>query len=291
MTESSTRIACLAVLTALAVAACSDSLTTSGMADELTSDVGSALRDEVEASVSAFTMSSALTPVGTIQATSEASLLATACVSPSSGTDTDGDGVPDDANFVFTAPPCRFTGWRGGTLEVVGQLRVRDPVPATAGFGYEATLTLLRTRFNAADGSDLYDVTRNGTRSLSGSVNGLLLTSDLQIIRTGNPDAAIDKQWAVSYTPATSLQINAALPSGGLDIAGTVSWSRGTENLELTVTTSTPLHYNADCTDTVQRIDGGELRATGTFDDHDGYIRVRWTDCGREPQLSFVSTE
>jgi hypothetical protein len=173
----------------------------------------------------------------------------------------------------------------------VGQLRVRDPVPSTAGFGYEATLTLLRTRFNAADGSDLYDVTRNGTRSLSGSVNGLLLTADLQIIRTGNPDVAIDKQWAVNYTPATPLQINGPLPTGALDIAGTFSWSRAAENFELTVTTPTPLHYNADCTDTVQRIDSGELHAAGTFDGREGYVRVRWTECGREPQLSFVSEE
>jgi hypothetical protein len=293
MIESSTRTTCLAVLTALAVTGCSDNLSTSGVPDELTTDIGSTLRDEVEASVNAFTIGSVLAPVGTTQAASEASLVAAACVSPSSPADTDGDGVPDDATFIFTAPPCRFTGWRGGTLDIVGQIRVQDPVPATAGFGYETTMTGLRFRFTNADASTIYDVTRNGTRTLSGSTAGLLLTAELQIIRTftGHPDAAVDKQWAVSYTPAGPLQINGALPSGGLDIAGTVDWIRGAEHFVITVTTPTPLHYNADCTDTVQRIDSGELHAAGTFDEREGYVRVRWTECGREPQLSFVPVE
>ena len=88
------------------------------------------------------------------------------------------------------------------------------------------------------------------------------------MIRTfaGQPDAAIDEQWTVNYTPATPLQINGPLPSGTLDIAGTMNWTRGTEDFALAVTTPTPLHYNAGCTDTVQRIDAGELHAAGTFE-------------------------
>jgi hypothetical protein len=290
---ASIRAACLGVLTVLFAIGCSDNLSTSGMPDELTTDIGSTLRDEVEASVNAFTVGSVLAPVGTTQAASGASLVAAACVSPSSPADTDGDGVPDDATFIFTAPPCRFTGWRGGTLDIVGQIRVQDPLPSAAGFGYETTMTGLRFRFTNSDASTIYDVTRNGTHTLSGSTTGLLLTAELQIIRTftGHPDAAVDKQWAVTYTPAGQLQINGALPSGGLDIAGTVDWIRGTEHFVITVTTPTPLHYNADCTDTVQRIDGGELHAASTFDERDGYVRVRWTECGREPQLSFVPVE
>ena len=55
----------------------------------------------------------------------------------------------------------------------------------------------------------------------------------------------------MSYTPEPPLQINQPIPSGTLDIAGTMDWTRGTENFDLTVTTPTPLHYNAGCTDTV----------------------------------------
>jgi hypothetical protein len=292
MTQSRTRLTVLAAaLTAFAALGCKAEISSgSGPADELTSDVGASFRDEVEAGVGALTLGSALDPIGTTQAAGQAaSLLAAPCVSPSTPADNDGDGVPDDATYLFTAPPCRFTGWRGGTLDIVGQLRVRDPAPSNAGFGYEATITGLRSRFTSANSEVIYDVTRNGTRTLSGSVAGLLLTAQLQVVRTfaGHPDAAIDKQWAVNYTPATPLQINGTLPTGSLDIAGTLHWSRGAENLSLVVTTPASLHYNADCTDTVQRIDGGELRLAGTFDGTDGYIRVRWSECGKEPSFDF----
>ena len=44
----------------------------------------------------------------------------------------------------------------------------------------------------------------------------------------------------------------------------------------------------AACTDTAQRIDAGVLRASGTFDGMTGYIRVRWTECGKDPEVRFV---
>ena len=296
MIESRARLTFLAAtLTAFAMLGCRAEISSgSGPADEITGDVGASFRDEVEAGLSALTLGSALDPLGTTLAAATAtSIMAAPCVSPSTATDSDGDGVPDDATYLFTAPPCRFTGWRGGTLDIVGQLRIQDPAPSSAGFGYEATLTGLRSRFTSADSKVIYDVTRNGTRSLSGSTAGLLLTTDLQVVRTfaGHPDAAIDKQWVVNYTPAAPLQINEPLPSGALDIAGTADWTRGTEQFTLVVTTPTPLQYDASCTDTVQRIKAGELHAAGTFGDMKGFVRVRWTRCGEEPRFTFESTE
>ncbi len=284
-----------ATITCAGLASCGgDILTGSGPADELTNDVGVTVRDEVEAALSSLTLGSALDPIGTTQAPPEAaSLLVVPCVTPSSATDSDGDGVPDDATYLFVAPPCRFTGWRGGTLDIVGSLRIQDPAPSDAGFGYEATLTGLRSRFTNAGNDVIYDVTRNGTRTLSGSVSGLLLTANLQVIRTfaGNPDAAVDKQWTLNFTPVAPLQINGALPSGLLDIAGTVDWTRGTEHFDLIVTTPTPLQYDASCTDTVQRIRAGELHAAGTFGEMDGVVIVTWRECGSEPRFSFESSE
>jgi hypothetical protein len=296
MTQSGTRLAILAVtITAFAALGCNAEITSgAGPANELTGDIGLTLRDEVEAGLGALTPGSALAPVGTTQAAvTAASIMAAPCVSPSAPLDSDGDGVPDDATYVFTAPPCRFTGWRGGTLDIVGSLRIQDPASTSAGFGYEATLTLLRTLFISADNKTLVDIRRNGTRTLSGSVAGLLLTTDLQVTRTftGHADAAIDKQWTVNYTPAAPLQINQPLPSGALDIAGTADWNRDTEHFSLVVTTPTPLQYDAGCTDTVQRIKAGELHAAGTFDDMQGFVRVRWTGCGEEPRFSFENTE
>lgn len=296
MTQSGTRLTLLAAaVTTFAALGCNAEVSTgAGPANVITSDVGVSFRDEVEAGLNALTLGSALDPIGTTQATGRAtSIRAAPCVGPSVVTDSDGDGVPNDATYLFTAPPCRFTGWRGGTLDVVGQLRIQDPSPSNAGFGYEATLTGLRSRFTSADNKLIYDITRNGTRSLSGSTAGLLLATELQIIRTfaGHPDAAVDKQWSINYTPAAPLLINQPLPSGSLDIAGTADWTRGNEHYVMVITTPTPLQYDASCAETVQRIKAGELRAAGTFEDMDGFVRIRWSKCGEEPRFTFEITE
>jgi hypothetical protein len=273
-------------LSAMATTACnSGNLTTPGAGNELTGDVGATLRDEVEATASALTLSTSLTPIGTSRTPASTD----PCVVSSTPGDNDGDGVPDDATYMFTAPPCQFEGWRGGTLDLVGQLRIQDPAPTDAGFGYDAMLANLRSRFTNAAKDVITDVTRTGTRTLSGSVASLLLTSDLQVTRNfaGKPDAAFDEQWTVNYTPSTPLQINGPVNSGTLDISGTMNWSRGDEELALVVTTPTPLEYDASCTDTVQRIKNGELRAAGDFGDLVGFVRVRWNGCGHEPSIGF----
>jgi hypothetical protein len=264
-----------------ALAACHESTTPDpGLSDEQSAAIGTTARDQVEASLNALTLPTLLVPIGDDPP----------CATQSSTTDSDGDGIPDDATYLFTAPPCHFTGVRGGTLDVVGQLRMQDPAPSAAGFGYEATLTVLRYTFTSGDGGTAYSVTRNGGATLSGTTAGLFLSTDLQVARsfTGQPDAAVDERLTVTYTPETPLQINEPIPAGTLDVAGSLNWTRGTENFPLTVTTPTPLHYAA-CTGTLQRIDAGELRATGTFDGTTGYVRVRWSECGKDPEIRFVA--
>jgi hypothetical protein len=294
MTPVSIRVPYLALaLTVLSIGACNDSLSTgnAGPGEGVTNDIGATTRDEVEAALNALTLPTSIDPIGTSQ--SPTGFPSPGCVNPSSPTDADGDGVPNDATYQFTAPPCSFTGWRGGTLDIVGQLRIKDPTPTVPGFGYEAALTKLRTRFITGDNKLIYDVERNGTRVLSGSVSSLVLSTDLQTARsfTGKPDAAIDQQWTLTYTPLTSLQINLPVPSGTLDIAGTLDWTRGEEDYALTVSTPAPLHYNAGCTDTVQRIDAGEMQLAGDFGDLNGSVWIRWSGCGREPGFTFLATE
>ena len=277
----SARHLALLSLGALLAAGCGDS-TDPDDGPSAARDIGEMTRDEVEAGLDALTVPGSLAPLGTG---------GPRCTTSSSTTDTDGDGVHDDATFIFTAPPCRFTGIRGSTLDVVGQLRIQDPAPAAAGFGYGATVTALRFTLTGDDDDDpSYSVTRNGFRSLSGTTAGLVLVTDLQVVRTfpGQPDGAIDEQWTIAFEPETPLQINQPLGSGNLDISGTLGWTRGAESFDLTVTTPAPLHYDSGCTGTPQRIDDGELQAAGTFDGAPGYVRVRWSECGRDPEIGFV---
>ena len=273
---------------AAVLAACGDSSAPDGdpLPDNAATAVGLTVRDNAEASLDAFFPARLLQPFSTGPADNP-------CVIPSSPADADGDGVPDDASYTFTAPPCRYEGVRGFTLDVVGQLRIVDPAPETAGFGANITITGLRFSLGADDTDKNYSVTRNGTVTLTGSPAGLGLATELQVVRTftGLPDAAAEHLWTVGFDPENTRQINQPLPSGSVTVAGTVGWTRGNENFDLTITTATPLHYDASCDATGQRFDDGELRVAGTFGGTPGYVRITWADCGNDPGIEFVAEE
>jgi hypothetical protein len=266
----------------LAAAACGDdSNGPNGPAAR--NDIGEMARDEVEAALDALTLPTTLAPLN---------VGGPPCVTPSAPADTDGDGIPEDATYLFTAPPCRYPGVRGAALDIVGQLRVQDP-SATAGFGYAGSLTALRYSFNPDDADDPdYSVTRNGTRALDGTTAGLQLATDLQVVRTfpGQPDGQIEELWTVAFTPEGQLQINLPLPNGTLQISGAMNWTRGEESFPIEVTTAEALHFDTACEE-VQRFDAGELRLTSDFGGEPGYIRLRWDRCGAEPAVDFVGAE
>ena len=252
--------------------------------DNAATAVGLTVRDNVEANLDAFYPARLFQPLSTGAAQAP-------CATASSPADTDGDGVPDDASYTFTAPPCRFADVRGFNLDVVGQLRVVDPAPATAGFGAVVDFTNFRFSLTTDDPDRDYSVTRNGRVTLTGSAAGLELSSEMQILRTfsGLSDAAVEHVWTITFEPETSLQINQPLPNGSLTIAGTVNWSRGDETFELTLTTLTPLHYNAACESSGQRFDAGELAVSGTFGETPGTVHIGWGGCGDDPNIEFVA--
>jgi hypothetical protein len=273
---------------ALALSACGDSSAPDDdpLPDNAATAVGLTVRDNVEASLDAFFPARLLQPFSTGPADDP-------CVTPSSSAETDGDGVPDDATYTFTAPPCRYTEVRGFSLDVVGQLRIVDPDPVTPGFGANLSLTGLRFSLTAEDTDENYSVIRNGTMTLTGSPARLELATDLQVQRsfTGLSDASAEHVWTVGFDPETSLQINEPLPNGSVTVSGTVGWSRDEESFDLTITTATPLHYDASCAAIGQRFDDGELRVSGTFGETPGYVRIVWGDCGDDPGIEFVAEE
>jgi hypothetical protein len=273
---------------ALGLGACGDSTDPDDdpLPDNAATAVGLTVRDNVEASLDVFYPARLLQPLSTGAA-------ADPCVPASAPTDTDGDGVPDEASYTFTAPPCRYTDVRGFSLDVVGQLRIVDPAPETADF--DAVIDFTNLRFSlTAENSDLnYSLTRNGRVTLTGTTAGLELTSELQVLRTftGLSDAAVENVWAIGFDPEATLQINQPLPSGSVTVAGSVNWTRNDENFNLTVTTITPLHYDASCAETGQRFDAGELAVSGTFGETPGSVRIIWSDCGDDPDIQFVAQE
>ncbi len=266
----------------LALTACSDSTNPSATtvpAAEV-SDIGAAEGDEVEQAVGAL-----MTPAaqGLVAPTAPAG-----CATVDDETDTDGDLVPDAATYTFALPACSFTGFRGGTLDITGAITLSDPTPNAPGLAVTATLADLTFEFTNPDATRTYTAVRNGTRMLTGNAQGASLSNQVTVVRSvpGRADATIGHNLLLSFTPEAgeSLVFGEPLPNGTFSRSGTFTWSRGTTSRTFTVTTVSPLVWDASCT-TDRKIASGETHATLG---EGSYIRTVWAGCGIDPARSFV---
>jgi hypothetical protein len=267
-----------AALTGLAlVAACGDS---SGPLDnDQLDEIGAALRDEVEASSVAFTVFGA-------------TLGLPLCVGGSGEGSSDTDIVPDSVRFVFSVPPCSYSNVRDGGLEVSGLVDILDPVPDADGFDYLVRMGNLGYRYVSPRLEDNYTVIRNGTRTRTGTEQALSQDVNLDVRRTLAVEVVtVREHWTVTLTPSggAPLATDEAIPDASITIAGTFEYSRSGQQYSLDVTTPTPLTYDTDCNDTMQRIRAGELRAAGTIEGQEGYVQLVWNDCGDAPDVRFVA--
>ena len=277
----------------LGLAACSDSTNPSGalLSAAETSDIGSATADEADQAIGSVTSEGAALGMAYRQTAAGMAAMLTppggTCATVDNTTDTDSDGAPDNATFTFALPACTFTGFRGGTLDITGTIAISDPTPAGADFNYLATLTDFQFKLTSPDASLTFTATRNGTRNLTGNAAGVSLSNNITVVRSvpNRAAATISHNLLLSFTPAAgqSLALGQPLPNGTFTQSGTLTWSRGAVTRTFTVTTVTPLAWDASCT-TDRKIASGEIHATlGTG----GYIKTVWTACGVEPTRSF----
>jgi hypothetical protein len=261
----------------LGASGCGDSTDSSGaivLSVSETNDIGDALADEVDQSVGSIT--------------TEGTEFSSGCATVDNTTDTDADGAPDNATFTFALPACRFTGFRGGTLEITGTINLSDPTPAAADFNYLATLTDFQFKLTSPNATHTFTATRNGTRTLSGSAAGVSLSNNITLVRSApsRTDATITHDLMLSFTPSAGqvLALGQPLPSGTFTKSGTFTWSRGTVTRTFIVTTVVPLGWDATCT-TDRKIASGEVHAMLA---DGGYIKTVWSGCGADPTRTFV---
>jgi hypothetical protein len=293
MRPSRRAIASATVAALTALAACGNE-NTGPLDDREVDELGAAIRDEVETSVAAFSLRGVLLPFSERVGSSGAALAALPlCIGGTpNASSNDGDPVPDSVVFTFTVPPCSYEDVRDGRVEVTGMVEIVDPRPGAPGFEYVARLADLAYRYVSPDLAGNYTVLRNGTRYREGDEAALTLSVNLQIRRAlADIDANVAQNWTVTFTPVAgaTAQLEQPLTDGRIGIEGILDWSQLGQFYSLAISTPTPLEYDADCTDTPQRIAAGELRAAGTFEGQEGYVRLVWNDCGDEPEIRFVA--
>lgn len=214
------------------------------------------------------------------------------CPTVSNITDTDADGIPDDATYTFTNPPCITAGYFGGTLGVTGQVRVQDSSQATTG-AYTVSLTNLSWQFTDTAGTLSYTASRNGKRSRSGNDSTITLLVTDTVLRAKPQISAVAKltkqlTWIFTADTAGNIVTNQPLPNGTVSVTGTLRWQRSTEDWNLAVATVTPLVYDASCTTTAQRFTAGRVTLTGTIAGVPGTLQIDWSQCGRFPSRTFI---
>ncbi len=242
-----------------------------------------ALEDEVESATAALTVARLGTPpVWTPPA---------GCPTVQGSTDTDSDGILDNATLTFTAPPCELA-FRRGALQVTGVVEILDPNFAN-NQGFNLTYDDLTWAYVDSIGDRDYAATRNGTRARLGSSNAATLTTGMTIVRQrpGRANATVTLDLTHAFTAATpgTLLVGQPIPSGSLSITGTAGWRRSTEDWSLTVATPVPLAYSAACTVT-PRLTAGVLTLTGTISGESGVLQFNWSQCGVEPVRTWTPT-
>lgn len=198
----------------------------------------------------------------------------------------DGDRVPDALLLDFTDVACSM-----GDVSVAmsGTLGIEDP--AVPGFGVRFIFTdLSRTVTHESVGASM-SVMWNGTRQIVGSPSnpGSQLTHTITNFMTDIvfPDANVAnhlKNWNGMFVAdvAGSIQHGARLPSGAWTFDGNSTWLRNeTQSHDVTIQTTTPLHFNADCT-VAPRFDAGVIVAQVTRNGDTTTITIEHTQCGQK---------
>ncbi|HXG45265.1 MAG TPA: hypothetical protein VNJ71_10965 [Gemmatimonadales bacterium] len=280
-----TTLLCLLPFTALT--ACEVSLSggsSGGVTATLQTELATAVQDELLGLAPALVVPGSGAPPG-------ASLPA-GCPAASSTTDSDGDGIPDDARLTFTNPPCSLSGFLGGTLTLDGTVRIQDPSGGNS-TALDATLADLRWSYTDPGGIRSFTTTRNGTLNRLGSPDAALLAVNVTTVRhrPNRAAATIGLVGTLDFTAETpgSLELDQPLPAGDLTLDGTWTWRRRTEDYRLTVSTVVPLQYDPTCAGP-HRFRAGRLELAGTLQGRQGTLVLTWSACGTDPARRWLES-
>ena len=205
-------------------------------------------------------------------------------ISPDSPDNLDGDHVPDAVLLDFSGITCTMGDL---TVAMDGTLGIEDP--AIPGFGIRFVFTGLSK--TVSRGEQSRSVTWNGVRQVVGSPSnpGSQLTHTItnfttDLVFPNGHSASHAKNWNARFVADVdgSIQYGSRLPSGIWTFDGNSTWVRNAAaTFEVEVETTTPLHFNADCT-VAPRFDAGVIVVQVTRNGHATTVTIEHTACGQK---------
>jgi hypothetical protein len=202
----------------------------------------------------------------------------------SNTTDTDGDGIYDDATADFTASNCSYTNQAGQTVRVTGDIRLRDQgqifgfIINFDGLYYEITGQSASGTLNI---SGTYTTNVGANQATSGESLHLDFTSSL------DPPIQVSEAWSLTFTPDATIPGNAThLPAGTFDVAGSLSIGRAGRNWALILVANDPLVYDGACTDKPPFASGSLEGQIASARNHG--FHLQFNGCGSNPTITAL---
>jgi hypothetical protein len=211
------------------------------------------------------------------------------CMTVSSFADSDADGVPDSSDFVFSASGCLFS-FEDGSGTTAGTVHVTDP---GAAFGFSATLSGLSYTMTVNQPAETRVLTLNGQRQVTGSPSEIRLTQNVQVgaTATGKPSASATEAWDAVFTPVqgsmVTFGVGVRLPDGSTVVSGPMTWVQSGNTVSMSLSTTVPIWFDPACESPFPS--SGEVHAQVVSGGPDGYVKIRWSECGGEAETDWIA--
>jgi len=254
--------------------------------------VGHEVAGEVEDVAGSFTLGGLLIPsfpsagIAASRTVQPSSTATCPTLSPNPSVDTDGDRIPDDLTISFTLPDCSFSR-NGATLAITGTIEVSDLSPTD--FGIRVVFTDLKHKVSRDSGAAFFSSDLSGARQVlkSSSEFSLHDSTTVDLESSDHGAAQLAKAWVVGFVADAGQTFDGLrpLPSGDLTVNGSMSRTRESTTHSFSVTTVTPLHHDATCTER-PAFTAGELTVVKTGPDGTVTIHIVFNGCGVDPTVT-----
>jgi hypothetical protein len=211
------------------------------------------------------------------------------CMTVSSFADSDEDGIPDEADFVFSSAGCLFT-FDDGSGTTAGTVHVVDPGQT---FGFSESLSGLSYTMTTNEPAATRVLTLNGERQVTGSPSEIRLTQNVQVgaTATGKPSASSTESWDAVFTPTAgsvvTFGVGVRLPDGGTVVTGPMTWIQSGNTVSMSLSTVVPIRFDPACESPFPS--SGEVHAQVVSGGPSGYVKIRWSECGGEAETDWIA--
>ena len=216
------------------------------------------------------------------QAVQAQSIFPACFTTPGNPTDTDGDGIPDNATYTLN---CTRSGSTFSTTRT-GTWTVTDP---TSNLAVKTFVVQANTTVEALDKTTGVStkVTRAGRFNPTASGNVLsfanIFSSAVEV--SNQPKASMDDALSVTLTGDAPIDFSKPIGAGNIAVKGSLTYERSdVGKLQYDVSTLTPLRYDPTC-DAELQIVSGVLKLDAINGSSAGTLRVIFGACGTVPRV------